>query len=449
MAVNKISAAKFKNLQPADKDQLISDGDSLFVSVRSIKNGGAKTFRMAYRIDSKQRWITLKADSLAAARAERDTYKAWLSQGKDPDIERNLEIERQRARQLAEQEALAKLNTRLTVNDLFIRWHDIALANHKQRNEIVRMFHKDVLPILGGFFVEDVRKSHITAVTDALLLRGVNRMAKLILGLMRQMFRFAVDRDILETDPTAKIQKSKIGGKDVERDRVLSEDEISALAEKMPDAGFMKSTECAIWIALSTLCRVGEISKARYDDINFEQRIWNIPEYNSKNGKAHTIYLSDFALTQFEILRSLRTQDVWLFPNHDRNQHVSEKSISKQVGSRQTATILTNRSKNNQALVMPGGKWTMHDLRRTGATLMSAIGISPDVIEKCLNHTEENRMKRIYQRYDMKAEQRNAWQLLGDKLNELTQPKQTIENESLSSYFSRIDVSTLFNKTHR
>ncbi|MBF6650081.1 site-specific integrase [Methylobacter sp. BlB1] len=448
MAINKISAAKFKNLQPADKDQLISDGDSLFISVRSIKNGGAKSFRMAYRINGKQRWITLKADSLAAARLERDTYKNWLLQGKEPDIERNLEIERQRARQLAEQEALAKLNTRLTVNDLFIRWHDIALANYKERNEIVRMFNKDVLPILGGLFVEDVRKSHITAVTDALLLRGVNRMAKRILGLMRQMFRFAVDRDILETDPTAKIQKSKIGGKDVERDRVLSEDEIRALAEKMPDAGFMKSTECAIWIALSTLCRVGELSKARYNDINFEQRIWNIPEYNSKNGKAHFIYLSDFALAQFKLLRSLRTQDVWLFPNHDGISHVSEKSISKQLGSRQSVTILTNRSKNNQALVMPGGKWTMHDLRRTGATLMSAMGISPDVIEKCLNHTEENRMKRIYQRYDMKAEQRNAWQLLGDKLNELTLQKQTIEDDSLSSFFSKIDMSTLI-RAHR
>lgn len=194
-------------------------------------------------------------------------------------------------------------------------------------------------------------------------------MAKLILGLMRQMFRIAVDRDIIQTDPTAKIQKSKVGGKDVERDRVLSEDEIKLLVQKMPDAGFMKSTECAIWIALSTLCRIGELSKARFEDISFEQRSCNIPENNSKNGKAHTIYLSDFALAQFEILRSVTTQDVWLFPNHDGGGgHVCEKSITKQVGGRKTSTILTNRSKNNQALIMPGGKWTMHDLRRTASS---------------------------------------------------------------------------------
>lgn len=302
------------------------------------------------------------------------------------------------------------------------------------------MFNKDVLPIIGGLFVEDVRRSHIIEITDALVLRGVNRMAKLILGLMRQMFRFAVDRDIIETDPTAKIQKSKVGGKDVERDRVLSEDEIKLLIQKMPDAGFMKSTECAIWIALSTLCRIGELSKARFEDISFEQRIWNIPENNSKNGKAHIVYLSDFAFSQFEILRSIAAQDVWLFPNHDASGHVCEKSITRQVGGRQTSTILTNRSKNNQALVMPGGKWTMHDLRRTGATLMSALGISSDVIEKCLNHTEENRMKRTYQRYDMKSEQLTAWQLLGDRLRVLTKQAQINDDESLSVLFSKISL---------
>jgi integrase len=259
-------------------------------------------------------------------------------------------------------------------------------------------------------------------------------------GFNQRFLRFAVDRDIIETDPTAKIQKSKVGGKNVERDRILSEDEIKALVQKMPDACFMKSTECAIWIALSTLCRVGELSKARFDDINFEQRFWIIPETNSKNGKAHTIYLSDFALEQFKILQKMNTQDVWLFPNLDNTGHVCEKSISKQVGGRQTSTVLTNRSKNNQALIMPGGKWTMHDLRRTGATLMSALGISSDVIEKCLNHTEENRMKRTYQRYDMREEQVYAWRLLGDRLAVIVNQSQIQDSESLLSLFSKISL---------
>jgi hypothetical protein len=48
---------------------------------------------------------------------------------------------------------------------------------------------------------------------------------------------------------------------------------------------------------------------------------------------------------------------------------------------------------------------------------MGNLKVAPDVIEKCLNHTEENKVKRIYQRQELKAEQAEAWRLLGDRLN--------------------------------
>lgn len=291
-----------------------------------------------------------------------------------------------------------------------------SLIDRKDTTEITRMFEKDVLPVIGNLFVEDVRKSHITEITDALLARGVKRMAKLILALMRQMFRFAVDHDIIEFDPTASIRKSKIGGKDVERDRVLTETEIRALARQLPDANLLKSTECAIWIALSTLCRIGELSKAKFSDIDFQSKTWTIPDDNSKNGRKHTIYLSDFALEQFKLLKILARSDTWIFPSRDKSDHVCEKTITKQIGSRQAEKILSCRTKHNQALVLTGGKWTPHDLRRTGATIMGNLKVAPDVIEKCLNHTEENKIKRVYQRQELKAEQAEAWQSLGRHL---------------------------------
>jgi len=233
---------------------------------------------------------------------------------------------------------------------------------------------------------------------------------------MRQMFRFAVDRDVIEFDPTASLSITKTTTKPTERDRVLTEVEIRALARQLPEAHLLKSTECAVWIALSTMCRIGELSKAKFSDIDLQLKTWTIPKENSKNGKAHIIYLSDFALAQFKTLKEYATHDVWLFPNRGNTSHVCEKSITKQVGGRQAENILSNRSKDNQALVLSGGKWTPHDLRRTGATVMGDLGIAPDVIEKCLNHTEENKVKRIYQRQKMESEQAEAWRVLGDRL---------------------------------
>lgn len=416
MAINRIKPLSFKHLKATDTEQQIADGGNLYIRVRPVADGGAISFRFRYRFEGKHTWLNLKSTTLPGARAERDECEALLKTGVDPNLERTLKKERIRQQQLDEQEALAKIKARVTVNDLFIRWRDTDLINRKDLKEIVRMFNKDVLPVLGDLFVEDVRKGHITQVTDALLVRGVAHLARNILKLMRQMFRFAVDRDVIEFDPTASLGITKTTTKPTERDRTLSKVEIRALARQLPDAHLLMSTECAIWIALSTLCRIGELSKAKFSDIDLELKTWTIPEANSKNGKAHTIYLSDFALEQFKLLKTIAQSDRWIFPNRDNTSHVCEKSITIQIRGRQSENILSNRSKDNQALVLTGGKWTPHDLRRTGATLMGDLGIAPDVIEKCLNHTEENKVKRIYQRQKLETEQAEAWQVLGKHL---------------------------------
>ena len=277
--------------------------------------------------------------------------------------------------------------------------------------------------MLGDLFIEDIKKGHITQVTDILKQRNAAHSARNLLKLMRQMFRFAVGRDIIEFDPTASLNVTRTTTKTTERDRVLSDVEIRMLAGQMPNAGLMPSTECAVWIALSTMCRIGELSKAQWVDLNLVDKTWKIPETNSKNGKAHLIYLSEFALEQFKTLARFALSETWMFPNRDNSSHVCEKSITKQLGGRQTTTILSRRSKANQALVLPGGKWTPHDLRRTGATMMGDLGIAPEIIEKCLNHTEENKMKRVYQRQELKLEQAQAWEKLGERLAILTNDK--------------------------
>jgi hypothetical protein len=48
--------------------------------------------------------------------------------------------------------------------------------------------------------------------------------------------------------------------------------------------------------------------------------------------------------------------------------------------------------------------------------MMGMLGVRPDVIEKCLNHVEQNKVVRIYQRQKLEAEQAEAWRLLGIRL---------------------------------
>ena len=420
MAKELLSDRQIITAKPTDKEYLLADGSGLFLRVRPTN---AKDWFFHYTHSSKRNKLSIGQypdTSLANARFKAVTLRGTLAAGIDPKqkaIDDALAVEAAiRTRELA---IVAEAN-KYTVNRLFTHWEKLALCDRKDKGkEVRRMFEKDVLPVIGSMSVEDVRKSHIVNIIDTMLSRGIKRMVKLVLALMRQMFRFAQDKDIIETDPTSSIRKAKVGGKDVVRDRHLKDAEIRDLAVKLPGARLLKSTECAIWIMLSTCCRIGEICKAKWIHLDLESNTWQIPPENSKNGKPHTIQLSAFSVKYFKQLITLKQSDVWVYPNTANTDHVCIKSITKQVGDRQLAANrdrMSGRSKHGEALKLEGGKWTPHDLRRTGATTMGNLGISSDVIEKCLNHTEENEMKKTYQHQTLMAEQAQAWKLLGERL---------------------------------
>ena len=64
--------------------------------------------------------------------------------------------------------------------------------------------------------------------------------------------------------------------------------------------------------------------------------------------------------------------------------------------------------------------------------MMTRLGVLPEVADRCLNHVEENRTKRIYQRHTYEAEMQEAWRLLGNRLTHLTKdrPDDTAANST-------------------
>lgn len=401
----------------------LSDGGGLYLRV--LVKSKLWLWRFASLTGNGSRWFEIgeyPAISLSEARARAAALAVKRRAGVDPILEQD---EAQAAAQAEAARAAAAEAARITVTVLFQRWAETDLIRHKDGGQHVKdMMRRHVLPHLGMLMVEDVRKGHVTVVTDKLLSMGKQRTAKVCLSLIRQMFRFAVDRDIIESDPTSSLRKAGIGGKDTERDRVLTEDEIRTLAAVLPGAGLKASTEKAIWLVLATGCRIGELLAARWADVDLANGIWRIPE--TKNGTPHTVFLSNFTIQYFQELKEeLNGADKkWVFMNRDGSDHVCQKTVTKQIGDRQRPGMepMRGRAKKELAdtLVLVGGKWTPHDLRRTAATMMVALGVLPEVAERCLNHVETNRVKRIYQRHSYEKEMREAWQLLGERLELLT-----------------------------
>ena len=83
-------------------------------------------------------------------------------------------------------------------------------------------------------------------------------------------------------------------------------------------------------------------------------------------------------------------------------------------------TLLKGR-RHDDTLVLGGGEngeWTPHDLRRTASTMMQSLRVSPDVIDRCQNHAlPGSKVRRHYLHYDYAEEKREAWRLLGERLD--------------------------------
>ncbi|WP_157314085.1 site-specific integrase [Chitinibacter sp. GC72] len=434
---NILTVLKLKTLKPEQKGERLSDGGGLSGCV-SVGRDGRVTVQFTYqfRIGERRREKrcgTWPIKDLADIRAEREKLRKQVNQGIDPIEQERRDKEeaerQQRNRELQHQlqaAEAARLAARMTFSELFEKWHAQQLQQTRKDKgaEIRRQFEKDVIPTLGNMFADEVTRRDIAALLNAIVARGSNRMANVTLTDLRQCFGWAIGGGLLENDPTSHLKKASFGGKEEERDRVLSDSELRHLLQvALPSSNLSVKGKAGIRIMLSTVARVGELLRAKREDIDLDRREWLIPKENAKNGNAHIIHLSTFACTAFTELLSVQDHPVWLFPDRTGTTHVCPKTLTKQIADRQRDSVpMTGRSKDATSLILSGGQWRSHDLRRTGSTLMGEIGIRPDVIDKCQNHIEENRVTRTYQRQELLAERKAAFNALGERLELLSNP---------------------------
>lgn len=339
---------------------------------------------------------------ISEIRKRAQAYRVEISNGGDPVIEKK---ERALQRQY-------DLDAAMTVTSLFELWiNDKSMTDRKTGiKEPSRMMRKDVLPALGKLEVKSITGRHLIAVRDEIAVRGP-RIANITISLVRQMFGFAVKRFLIDELPQfpEKVKENK------PCDRVLAIDEIVELFEKIPAARLANTTVLALKMQLATGCRVGELLIAEWSHVCLESGEWHIPTTNSKTGAELTVYLSDYGLGLFKQLYSLSGYQQWLFPNGSETGHIDKKSVTKQVRDRQRGGQLAGRSRTPDALILKGGSWTPHDLRRTSSSTMQALLINPYIVERCLNHAVE-KMARVYMPKEPEIEMYRAWQALGEIL---------------------------------
>jgi integrase len=442
----------------------LADSEGLTGEVRANNGNVSIRWKYAYKWQTKLCWYscgTFPDHDIATIRERRNIAKKQLADGVNPSVAKVAEkIINQQTIEMVIAYNAEKLENDLTVNDLYQVWLTDGVARKDGNKNLIRSFDKDVLPQIGKLPVRTLSEKHLRDLYKGVIARGVQRTAIDLSNSIGQMLRWAEKRQpwrglLAEGNPAQLVDVKKLVSHDYteERSRVLSENEIRELRDifKTMQTTYDKAenkydvkkplalhTQKTVWLCLSSLCRIGELLLTKWRHIDFEKREWFIPQENSKGQRNkkqdQVIYLSDFALRQFSELKANATSDKWVFPSrNDADNHIDLKTISKQVGDRQfqfkSRSALLNRT-NDDSLVLSGGQngeWTPHDLRRTGATMMQALGVGLDVIDRCQNHLiAGSKVRRHYLHYDYHTEKREAWAKLGERIEQILSAKNLV-----------------------
>lgn len=380
-----------KNLKPKDAAYDLRENSGQGFGVRVMPSGHI-SWLFFYHFEGKKQRMTLgsyPAISLADARTLHRSAIKCLAGGKNPSTEqRNNKKE-------------ARLS--ITVNDLIEEYLEKwAKPRKRSWREDERILKRDIAHTIGKYRAKNVTKRDIILILDNIIDRGSPIAANRTLAAVRRMFNFAVERDVITISPCYSI---KAPTKENRRDRLLSEDEIKAFWHGLDKASMSESTKLALKLQLVTGQRKGEIVSAEWHEFDLKNRCWIIPANKAKNNNPHHVPLSDLALELLKELKTLSNGSKWIFPSPRNDTHIAPMAVDHAL-------------RKNFKLFEDVKHFTPHDLRRTAASYMTALGVPRLVVSKLLNHVDSS-VTAIYDRHSYDKEKREALEKWGIKLKAL------------------------------
>jgi integrase len=125
-----------------------------------------------------------------------------------------------------------------------------------------------------------------------------------------------------------------------------------------------------------------------------------------KRSKAHNVYLSRQVLDIMIALKTCAGNSRYLLPS----RYDADAPMSRATFNRVTYAVVEQAKKEG----LPLEPFTVHDLRRTGSTLLNELGFNSDWIEKCLAHEDGRSSRGVYNKAEYEVQRRHMMQEWSD-----------------------------------
>ena len=313
--------------------------------------------------------------------------------------------------QQAEQEQ-TELADVVTVAHLWDRYreHRLSQLAERTRGEYIRLYAGDIAPGMASRRLDRVTTREVSQLIEQVQRRARTggradargTIAARTRTVLSQMFGYAVELGLIEQNPVAGAVRVKSGPSRAiraqlsERDRdpaaVVPVDRVWAAVSGVRSP----ATRTALQLALLLGLRASEATGLTWDRVDLDARALTI---TGKGSKTRTVPLSGAAAT---ILRARKAET--------EAAARQARETDAESGPTPAPPCAVRSDSLPQAMYRLGLGLTAHDLRRTCATGLAALGASREAVARLLGHTVTD-VTGIYDRHDRQDE-------LRDKLNE-------------------------------
>lgn len=267
--------------------------------------------------------------------------------------------------------------------------------NRKRPADAEANLKRDILRVWKHRDARSITPREVIDFLDEIVDRGAPVQANRTARLLDQLFRFGVQRRLVDSSPVVLLTPP--GGVEKPRKRVLSDDELKAFLKDPKACTRQSKLMHAILILLFTGARRGELVQARWDEIDWEAKTWTVPDESHKEDEGYICPLTDQAIQHFRGLQKFATKSPWMFPTKGApGRGMKPKELSRSL-------LRCEERFKKQGIE----KFTLHDLRRTIRTGLARLGVLPHIAERILSHRQPG-VVGVYDRYQYLKEKRDA-----------------------------------------
>lgn len=386
-----LTEAQCKAAKPKEKPYKLFDGGGLYLWVSSK---GARTWRVAYRYEAKQKTISLgdyPLLSLAQARIKLSEVKSALLAGDNP----------MQKRAQAREERKALKNALLFKDACAQYWDNRKDISEGYRAKSIRGIEMHLYPTLGHRLINTITRDDLLDAFRIMDAKGRHVFLRKVKSVVALVFDWCLENGNIENNPVRSINTERAFSRPcVESFAAVELNEVSDLLKRINLEGDLTSVLACKMLAY-TWVRTKELRFMEWTEIDGD--VWRIPGKKMKRRKDHIVPLSKQAL---EVLEKIQAR------NHG-GRFVFHSELGKDRAiSENTILYLLHR-------IGYKGRMTGHGWRSVGSTWANEKGYSVDAIERQLSHVPDNKIRAVYNRAEYLPERRKMLQDWADWLDSI------------------------------